>query len=203
VRATSGASASAFDCLDRARSLDPLSEFIASARGLLLYFANRVPESVEWLQDVAKFNPDHSAVYWLRCMVLSTAGEHEAAVASGEIALMRMGRMDRVVAYQAVACARAGRTEQARGLLAELQQAHATRYVAAYFPAMVLLALGEREDALAQLERGLAERDSMLRDVRVDRVWDDLRDEPRFQAIVEALRVPFRSAETKVLEPDP
>ena len=200
--ATGGEFPSAFACLDRASSLDPLSDFIRAARGLLLYFADRIPEAVAQLRDVNEASPDHVPTYWLQCMALAAAGRYDEAAASGEQAIVRMGRIDRVLGYLAYALARGGREDEARRVLAELLQEQAARYVPPYFPAMVLLALGEREAALAQLERAGAEGDSMLRDMRVDRVWDPLREEPRFQAVVASMRFPgTSSAETRPVTP--
>ena len=193
-----GSFAAALDCLDRAASLDPLSDFIRAARGLVLYWAHRVPESVATLRSVIEHSPDHAPSYWLLCMASCAAGDFEGAVASGEIALARLGRIARTLGHYGFACARAGREGEARRVLAELE-GERDQYVSAYFLAMLRHGLGEREAALAQLERAWRERDSMLRDLRVDRVWDELRDEPRFQAIVEAMRLPFRSAETRVM----
>jgi serine/threonine-protein kinase len=196
--ACGGSFPTALDCLDRAGSLDPLSDFIRAARGMVLYWAHRVPESIDCLDKVIEHSPDHAPSYWLRCMSLSAAGEYEAAIASGEVALARMGRIGRTLGYFGFACARAGREAEARAVLAELEKPE--DYAPPYFLAMLRHGLGEHEAALSLLERSLAERDSMLRDLRVDRVWDGLREEPRFQALIDALRYPFRSAETRVIE---
>jgi serine/threonine-protein kinase len=198
---TGGMFPTAFECLDRAQSLDPLSDFMRAARGLMLYFANRIPESLATLGEVVELSPDLASTYWLQCMALAAAGRNDEAAASGEMAIVRMGRIARALGFVAYALARAGREAEARRLLAELQEQEGQRHVPPYFPAMVLLALGERDSALEQLERGRAEGDSMLRDMRVDRVWDTLRGEPRFQAIEASMRFPGHStAETRVLE---
>jgi TolB-like protein/Flp pilus assembly protein TadD len=199
--ATGGVFATAFECLDRAQSLDPLSDFMRAARGLLLYFANRIPESVATLREVVELSPDHASTYWLQCMALAAAGRYDEAAASGEIAVVRIGRIARALGYVAYSLARAGREAEARRLLAEMQEQRSQGHVSPYFPAMVLLALDEREAALAQLEYGRAAGDSMLRDMRVDRVWDALREEPRFKAIEASMRFPGHStAETRLLD---
>jgi hypothetical protein len=51
-----------------------------------------------------------------------------------------------------------------------------------------------REQALDELERALLQRDSMLRDLFVDASFASLRDEPRFQALLQALHLPYQRA---------
>ena len=63
-------------------------------------------------------------------------------------------------------------------------------YVPAYFPALIHAGLGDGGAALDELERSYAERDSMLRDLKVDPPWDRLREEPRFVALMEQMRFP-------------
>src|SRR6185503_2650561 len=96
-----------------------------------------------------------------------------------QYAASRMGRVGRAVAYLGLAYARSGRREEALGVLRELEGGPG-HYVPPYFGAIVLQGLGETDAALARLEHALATRDSMLRDIRVDRAWDALRDQPRF-----------------------
>jgi hypothetical protein len=55
---------------------------------------------------------------------------------------------------------------------------------------VVLCGLGEKEAALARLERALAERDTMLRDLRVDPALSSLRGEARFLALQSQMRFP-------------
>jgi tetratricopeptide (TPR) repeat protein len=197
--ALAGASsfAGALDCLDRAQSLDPLSYYILSARGLVLYFANRIPEALVCLRRAIDLSPELSATYWIIGMVQATQGDLDAAIANSELAAQRLGRIGRALAYLGFAYARAGRPDDARAILRELESGPG-HYVPPYFGAVVLCGLGEREQALARLERAAAERDSMLRDVRVDRVWDGLRDDPRFAALSTRMRFTSSSGPTLV-----
>jgi serine/threonine-protein kinase len=186
---TAGNFEPAFDCLARAESLDPVWDFIRAARGLLLYFAGRVDEATAILRDVIERSPDHAPGYWIQGMVLAATGDFSGSIASSEMALSRMGRIGRVLGYFGYAVARAGREHEARQLLKEIEE-QPQQSVPAYFRAMVLLGLGEREAALALLERAWTERESMLRELRGERVWDSLREEPRFNALMTSMSYP-------------
>jgi serine/threonine protein kinase/tetratricopeptide (TPR) repeat protein len=197
-----GSFAGAFECLDRAASLDPLSYFIRSARGLLFYYADRIPEGIACLRQVLELSPDLIVNHWILGMSLAAQGNFDEAIVHSEIAAQRLGRIGRALAYLGLAYARSGRHDDARRVLQELE-GEPGRYVPPYFGAVVLHALGEREAALARLERALAEHDTMLRDVRVDRAWDTLRDDPRFIALSARMRFPGQEpGPTMVLRPN-
>jgi len=89
------------------------------------------------------------------------------------------------------ALAQAGQRDAAQRTLAELQALRAGRPVSRVYTAGVLLALGEREAALAELERGTAEPDAALWWLGGDPWFAQLRDEPRFQAVLKAGRKPL------------
>ena len=73
--------------------------------------------------------------YWLQCMALAAAGRYDEAADHGNQAIVRMGRIDRVLGYLVTPGARGGREDEARRLLAELLQEQGARYVPPYFPA--------------------------------------------------------------------
>jgi len=184
-----GDHAASLDYLERAESLDPLSYFIRVARGLMMYYANRLPEAIARLKDVLELSPDQVTGYWILGMAQGAAGEYEDSIRNSETAVHYLGRVGRALAYLGFAYARVGRTADARAVLAELA-GRPGQYVPPYFGAVVLHGLGETEAALARLQRSLAERDTMLRDLRVDRVWESLRADPRFDALAASMRFP-------------
>jgi hypothetical protein len=66
---------------------------------------------------------------------------------------------------------------------------------------VVLCGLGEKEAALARLERALAERDTMLRDIRVDPALSSLRTDARVLALQAQMRFPADiSAPTRIAQ---
>ncbi len=55
------------------------------------------------------------------------------------------------------------------------------------------MALGDYEDAIRALERGVENRDRGLITLRSDPIWDPLRDDPRFRSIANQVRKAVRS----------
>jgi hypothetical protein len=85
----------------------------------------------------------------------------------------------------AIAAARAGRHDEARALLAEIDGFAKDRYVSSYFRAQILAALGEIEEGMAALERAFEERVHWLVTVRIDPSLVPLRQHPRFNALAD------------------
>lgn len=189
VLATNGQFDAGLDSLARSQALDPLSYFIPAARGWVMYFARRLPAAIACLRTVIAQSPELAPPHWLLGMTLVAAGDLAGAIETYENAMLRMGRISRLLGYLGHAHAKLGHTDDAHALLAELEQRRTRGYVPAYFPALILAGLGDRATALGELERAWSERDSMLRDLLVDASWDELRDEPRFRSLMASMRL--------------
>jgi hypothetical protein len=88
------------------------------------------------------------------------------------------------------ALGRAGDAEGARRLLLELSGLADERYVSSGLMAQVLAGLGETEAALGWLEKAALAQASDLAWLRVRPAFRSLAEEPRFRALVAALRLP-------------
>jgi tetratricopeptide (TPR) repeat protein len=96
-------------------------------------------------------------------------------------------------ANEAYACARAGRLSEASQILASLVELAAKQYVPAYNLALIHNALGRTAEALTWLERAVDQRVPWLVFLAVDPKWKNLRDNPRFQALLRRLNLPTAS----------
>ena len=64
------------------------------------------------------------------------------------------------------------------------------RYVSPYNIAMIYNGLGERDEALAWLERGYREREPRMVLLKAEPKWNNLRDDPRFRDLVRRVGLP-------------
>ena len=86
------------------------------------------------------------------------------------------------------AYARAGQIDDARKILARLNEEAKSRYVAAYGIGAVFLGMGDKNHAMDELERAYRENDGNdIYNIRVDPLLDDLRGDPRFEALAEKI----------------
>ena len=77
-----------------------------------------------------------------------------------------------------------GRRAQAEGALRRLEALSSKSYVCPYEIATVHAALGEHEEAIRWLEKGLADRSVCMPDLKTDPRFDALRSDSRFQEVL-------------------
>ena len=86
--------------------------------------------------------------------------------------------------------AKSGERGEALKLVEELKAESATRYVPNYCLAIAAVALGEKEEASALLEKDMAAHSSFVSYLAVAPAFDDLRAEPRFKEMPKRLNLP-------------
>jgi tetratricopeptide (TPR) repeat protein len=94
------------------------------------------------------------------------------------------------VAWLAHGYALVGKRAEALKIMAELNQLSKRAYVSSYDVAMVYAALGQKDRAIAELERAYEEHSTGLKWLRVDWRFDDLRSDPRFQKLLRRMNFP-------------
>jgi tetratricopeptide (TPR) repeat protein len=110
--------------------------------------------------------------------------ELETAVASSR------GRTSRFKAYLGYAYAISGRREDARVILTELDQQAQREYVSAYGTAMILDALGEKDAALAALNRAYEDRAMEFAQAAQYPPFKTIAHDPRYEEIMRRVGVP-------------
>ena len=80
--------------------------------------------------------------------------------------------------------AKSGKQAEARAELEGLLKSSTERYVSPYSIAMIYNGLGERDETLAWLERGVEQRDPRMTFLKVEPKWNNLRDDPRFTDVL-------------------
>jgi tetratricopeptide (TPR) repeat protein len=92
--------------------------------------------------------------------------------------------------------ARSGRPQEAHALLKRIDLEARGAYVNPLNLARVQVSLGQRDQALAELEKAVRDRNADLIMLRVDPVWDPVRNDPRFMEVVRRVRIPIPSAQS-------
>ena len=88
------------------------------------------------------------------------------------------------------AYARAGKLEQAKEILQELQHASLTQYISPYDWAMLYAGMGKKAETVSWLEKAYQERSGRLANVAVHPQFAFLRGEPGFESILARMNVP-------------
>jgi DNA-binding winged helix-turn-helix (wHTH) protein len=114
---------------------------------------------------------------------LEGSGQIEAALGQYRLAWVMFSGPTWIRALEARCLAELGRTEESREILDTLQRTRATEYVDAYHMALLMDALGRRDEAFEELERAVDENSSTICFMDVDPKLDSLRCDLRFLAV--------------------
>jgi tetratricopeptide (TPR) repeat protein len=172
----------AFEQFGEAIRLDPLSLVANAACGWSHYYARHYEEAVRYPDKALEMDPTYAIAHRIRGMALEKLGRFEEALGS----LQRGAELSGATLYAtlvAQALANAGRQEEARRALADLEEAAQRRYVGPYGLSAAYLAMGDRDRAFAKLAEALAQRSHWLTLLDVDPDFDTVRTDPRFLEI--------------------
>ncbi len=167
----------------RARELDPLG-VTSTATGLILFNARRYNEANRELRSMLAVRPDDAGVLWLLGLVLIANHQPDEAIPLLQRAASGSSQSPGVIGGLARAYAEAGQRTEALHVLNELKRRQKTGYVppAAFVDAY--LGLGERDEALAWFERAYQEQAGFLQWLKVQPLFDPVRDDPRFKDLL-------------------
>jgi serine/threonine protein kinase/Flp pilus assembly protein TadD len=175
--------------MQRAVELDPLSLEALTSLGDAYYYARRYDAAVEHFGKVLEMDPNYAGAHLFLGRALEQRGEYERAAAEFQRAreltvegpgLCGLGR----------SAALSGRAEEARKVLEELKELASRRYVDPTYPALVRLALGERDEAFALLEQAFADHSAWMVHLKAEPMFDALRADPRFDNLLRRVGLP-------------
>jgi tetratricopeptide (TPR) repeat protein len=172
--------------------LEPHSPNNRAAVGWPLLEAERYEEAAAEFSAAVALGESPLAL-WSYGTALSALGRHEQAIAALSTAVeVTGGRYSHYSALLANALAQAGKPDEARSMLRELEARAAREYVPQFDRALVLAGLGEDDAALTALERAYYERNAFIWARIHYPQFKRLAATPRFRALAEqlALRAP-------------
>jgi hypothetical protein len=91
--------------------------------------------------------------------------------------------------YLGYAYAASGDRTRAMAVLQELRQQSSRGFVSPFWPAIIYLGLGDRQRSLEGLEKPYEVHDPWVMQLKMDRVFDALRSDPRFIELLRELRL--------------
>jgi tetratricopeptide (TPR) repeat protein len=166
---------------EHAVEADPYSLIIHSVKAWVAYLSHRYDDAIvtsrQSLDLDAKFMPAHDYLG----MAYEAKGMYPEAIR--ELEAMAGDRPFELAAL-AHAYGRAGRTKQARRLIADFEKRAKEGYFPAYFIAISYAGLGDRDAAFDWLEKAYQERFPWLIHLKADPRLEMLHNDPRFASLV-------------------
>jgi TolB-like protein/Flp pilus assembly protein TadD len=171
----------------RAKQLDPLSQVIRWTVAHFLFFERKYDEAIEESREALQldnFGPARQVIG----VAYAKQGMYEAAIAE-LTQLVSAGRNPNFLGSLGYALAAAGKKDRALEVAKEMEGLF-PMYSSAYWTAMILAEMNDKDEACRRLEAGYRERSAHMIYMNVDPRFDKVRSDPRFQDLLRRMKLP-------------
>ena len=171
----------ALEILDRGKQVDPLLPTLAASEVLVRCWQRDFDGAVALGRRHIELHPYVQIVRVNYAAALRFAGRPREAIAQYHIASIVSPDVPWLRALEGACQAELGRRSDARAMVEGLDALRRSEYVDAYYMAALRLALGQRREALIELDRASAENSGRIYSLDVDPTFDALRSASKFR----------------------
>jgi tetratricopeptide (TPR) repeat protein len=180
---TMGRLDAALDMVIQGRAADPLCPVLLPTETLVRLCRHEFDAAVLCGKSAIDLHPYQHLGRAYYAEALEHAGRIDEALAELRLVCVMSPDLPWLRALEATCMAKHGRRSEALATLDELQHLREREYVDAYFIALLLEALGRRDEAFAELERARLENSATLFLLNMDVRGEGLRRDPRFKQL--------------------
>jgi tetratricopeptide (TPR) repeat protein len=175
-----GRAGEAFAEARRAQEIDPLSLIAHASASHSYYFFRQYDRAAEEARKSLELDPKFAISRIQVARNFVQQGKYEEAIAEYKQVIGLTGLTSQMAGELGHAYAVSGNRAEALKLLGELKEMSARQYVSPLDFVFINTGLGDKEQALAYLEKSYQERSTWLMWIKVDPRLDPLRADPRF-----------------------
>ncbi len=171
--------------LNKARRFDPRSSPINTAFGTLAYYSRDYQDAVRHLKKTLEIDNAFPPAHFGLGLAYEQQGNTQDAVLSFLRAKNLMRADSENVAMLKMAFSGRGREAFWREYLSQLNRESRERYIPQTAIAAVQIRLGRSDHALEALEKAVAEKDAGVVELKVEPVFEPLRQNSKFSALLQ------------------
>jgi TolB-like protein/Tfp pilus assembly protein PilF len=112
---------------------------------------------------------------------------YEDAIRLSETSLLTNPESQHMLLIGGYAYAKTGRRQDAEEVVRKFREIEKSQYVMHGFLAAILGAMGDKDQAFVELDKAVEQRDSWVKWIKSDPLFDPLRDDPRFKVVLERM----------------
>ncbi|MEO5907503.1 MAG: hypothetical protein ABIQ11_12305, partial [Saprospiraceae bacterium] len=167
--------------------LDPVSQAIIRDQGMAFYYIRQYDKAIENANTALALDPNFISVSRLLSLAYQGKGMYDEAIEHNQ----RWGELTRNEVKTKLALAQilaaASRHDEARKLLDVIHATHALFENDYRSMGLIYAALGDKDLAFEWLGKSCDKRESGLCSLKLDPKLDGLRDDPRFQKLIDCV----------------
>jgi len=173
----------------RALELDPLSPIVNTDVGQILFLARRSDEAIAQCRKAIALDPQFLQAYWYLGLLYDQKGMYDQAFDAFLRAIPGPPDSPQGAAIRA-AYRDSGINGYWKERIAMLERQSKVRYVSPYTFAVSYAVMGEKEKALEDLRQAYEERYPSMVFVKIEPVFDNLREDSRYEELLHRIGLP-------------
>ncbi|MBA3805071.1 MAG: tetratricopeptide repeat protein, partial [Acidobacteria bacterium] len=168
----------------------PLSAMISMEVGTTLYYAHQYDEAIVQFEKTINLEPRYVDAYQYLGQAYEQKKMYTQAIATYQKGITQAERHPFLIAALGHVYARSGERDEAQQALDELREMSKHRYISPYLFAVVYDGLGDKDQTFAWLDNAVQDRSFFLIWLKVEPLFDSLRDDSRFQSLLRRVGFP-------------
>jgi TolB-like protein/Flp pilus assembly protein TadD len=172
---------------EMAIKLDPLSPIMIEGRGYLRLLLREYDEAIRVYSETVTSDPSFYKSYTSMGRIYVQKGMYAKGIELLHKGLTMAGEVPSIFGALGQAYGLSGQRSEANRMLRRLTEMAASRAVPCTCFALVHLGMGDTDAALTWLERGVQRHEASVITLKVHPVYDSLRGESRFEALLTAI----------------
>ncbi|HEX5113025.1 MAG TPA: hypothetical protein VFV79_09265, partial [Saprospiraceae bacterium] len=179
-----GRTEEAYKEINRAIYLDPVSQGILKDKGIFYYYTRQYDEAIEMAHETLKVNPEFVPVHRLLSLAYSGKEMYDEAINQNKIWGEKTGNKIKTDIALAHLYAAMGNKVEARKIIEETGIDNILSSNDYRGMAIVYAALGDKDKTFEWLEKSFQKHEESLCSLKVDPKFDKVRDDPRFEIML-------------------
>jgi tetratricopeptide (TPR) repeat protein len=178
--------------IDKAQQLDPMSASILADKGLILFHNGQKEQAVALLKQVENTEPDFLSPHNYLSTIYFLQGDYRQYLAEARksATLLHNERRLAIVAASEKGFASGGQRGMLNAMLKEQVSLHEKGQESAYSLAGTYAELGQKKEALDDLENSYQKREPEIVSIRIDPWLGNLHDEARYRELLAKIGLP-------------
>jgi tetratricopeptide (TPR) repeat protein len=157
---------------------------VHTTRAAAYYFGREYQRAVEECEKAEQLDPEYFMLHFIAGRAYMRLNDHAKAIAHLKQARTETGEMPLMDAALGLAYAVSGEMAETLKLAEAFQSAAKKRYIPPTYLGMLFAGLGDKDKAMAWLEKAFEERADGLTWLNVEPMLDEVRSDPRFAKLI-------------------